>query len=253
MQLALQIFEDEGHNRIRSININGDAWFIGKDVCDALGIANASDAVSRLEDDERDVIGITDTIGRRQSTTIISESGLYSIIFQSKKAEAKKFRKWVTSEVLPQIRKTGSFSTSGAKGLPNFVRRFNDNWDRTDRGYFSVISELYIRLYGRFEQIGYVIPDKGKHGKEMRPDNSVGMLFSKWLKEHHPEMIAKRKTYKHMLPEGFTIDACQYPHEMLPMFIDYVDRVWLPEKAENYFTGKDPKALQYLPKLLPPA
>ncbi|WP_269543227.1 BRO-N domain-containing protein [Cerasicoccus fimbriatus] len=251
MQQVLQIFEDENHNRVRSINIDGEAWFVAKDLCDAIGIANSRDALGRLDDDEKDAVGVTDAIGREQRQSIVSESGMYNLIFQSRKPEAKRFRKWVTAEVLPSIRKTGSYST-GAVGLPAFVRRFNDNWDRTDRGYFSVISELFVRLYGRFEQIGYTLPDRGSHGKEMRPDNSVGQLFSKWLKENHPDLVGLRKKYKHRIPEGFDIDAYQYPNDMLPLFIEYVDQVWLREKAQVYFSGKDSKALEYLPKLLPP-
>lgn len=251
MQQILQIFEDENHNKVRSINIDGEAWFVGKDLCEAIGISNSSDALKRLDDDEKQVVGITDHRGARQRTTTVSESGMYNLIFQSRKPEAKRFRKWVTSEVLPSIRRTGSFST-GAVGLPAFVRRFNDNWSRTDRGYFSVISELFVRLYGRFEQIGYTLPDRGAHGKEMRPDNSVGQLFSKWLKENHPKAVKARKKYKHRLPEGFDIEAYQYPNEMLPLFIDYIDHIWLPERATAYFHDKDSKALEYLPKLLPP-
>lgn len=90
--------------------INNNPWFVAKDVCQILGIANHKDAVSRLDDDERDGVGITDPIGRQQTVTAVSESGLYALIFQSRKPEARKFRKWVTSEVLPSIRKTGMYA-----------------------------------------------------------------------------------------------------------------------------------------------
>lgn len=90
--------------------INNNPWFVAKDVCQILGIANHKDAVSRLDDDERDGVGITDPIGRQQTVTTVSESGLYALIFQSRKPEARKFRKWVTSEVLPSIRKTGMYA-----------------------------------------------------------------------------------------------------------------------------------------------
>ena len=94
---------------IRVQVINNEPWFVAKDVCEVLGIANHKDAVSRLDDDERDGVGIADPIGRIQQTTIINESGLYALIFQSRKPEAKAFRKWVTSEVLPSIRRKGYF------------------------------------------------------------------------------------------------------------------------------------------------
>lgn len=92
--------------------IQGEPWFVAADACRILGISNNRDAVSRLDDDERmDGVGITDTMGRRNYVTMVSESGLYSMIFQSRKPEARKFRKWVTSEVLPSIRKKGYYGT----------------------------------------------------------------------------------------------------------------------------------------------
>jgi hypothetical protein len=84
-------------------------WFCGKDVCEALSISNHKDALSRLDDDEKDGVGITDPMGRSQTATFINESGLYNLIFQSRKPEAKSFRKWVTSEVLPTLRSTGKY------------------------------------------------------------------------------------------------------------------------------------------------
>lgn len=92
--------------------IHGEPWFVAADACRILGISNNRDAVSRLDDDERmDGVGITDTVGRRNYGTMVSESGLYSLIFQSRKPEARKFRKWVTGEVLPSIRKKGYYGT----------------------------------------------------------------------------------------------------------------------------------------------
>ncbi len=254
MQLSLQIFEDENHHQIQTINIDGDVWFFYLDVCAALDIKNPSDAIGRLDDDEKRTLASAESSAKvsRTNPYLISESGLYNLIFQSRKEEAKRFRKWVTSEVLPQLRKTGRYSITGT-GIPNFVRRFNDNWDRVDAGYFSVISELFIRLYGRLEHAGYVIPDKGAHGKEIRPDVSVGQLFSKWLRANHPDQIAKRKYYQHLFPDGTEKEAFQYPHETLPLFIEYVDTVWIPERSEGYFQERDTKALAYLPKLLNPA
>lgn len=93
---------------IRTINKKGDVWFVAKDVCEVLEISNYRDAVEKLDDDEKGV-GVSDTLGGEQSMIIISESGLYSLIFRSNKPEARVFRKWVTAEVLPAIRKTGKY------------------------------------------------------------------------------------------------------------------------------------------------
>ena len=89
----------------------GDPWFVASDVCEALTIGNSRDAVGRLDDDEKGV-GTIDTLGGKQDVSIINESGLYSLIMTSRKPEAKRFKKWVTSEVLPAIRKTGSYAVA---------------------------------------------------------------------------------------------------------------------------------------------
>lgn len=253
VQLTLQIFEDQAHHRIRTINLDGAVWFFAVDVCEALDIKNPRDALSRLDDDEKRTVGNADASvqASRTNPQLVNESGMYNLIFQSRKPEAKQFRKWVTSEVLPQLRRTGTYSLTG-RGIPSFVRRFNDNWDRVSAGHFSVISELFIRFYGRMEQIGYVLPDKGAKGKEIRPDISVGRLFSDFLKEYYPEQVERRSNYLHLLPDGLEVEAFQYPLDMLPTFIDFVDRVWLVQRASNYLKERDPKALDYLPKLLPP-
>ena len=104
---SLQLFQNAGF-KVRVIMRCSDPWFVAKDVCDCLDLANSRDAVSRLDDDEKGV-GKVDTLGGSQDMMLVSESGLYTLIMRSNKPEAKVFRKWVTSEVLPSIRKTGGY------------------------------------------------------------------------------------------------------------------------------------------------
>ena len=99
---------------IRVQIVDGEPWFVAKDVCQVLGIEKYRDAVSRLDEDERESV-LVDTLGGTQKMSAVGESGLYSLIFQSRKPEAKKFRKWVTGEVLPSIRKKGYY---GLKRTP---------------------------------------------------------------------------------------------------------------------------------------
>lgn len=251
--MQLQIFkyqEDEDHlDNLTTIDINGEAWFIASEVCKLLDIKNSRDAVSTLDDDEKSSVAFTDGTSGNPNKTIISESGLYALIFKSKKPSAKKFRKWVTKEVIPAIRKTGSFGINRLE-TPNFVVRFNDNWDKTDKGYFSVISELFVRLYGKFENVGYQIPNKAFTGKEIRPDVSVGLLFAKHLRDTHPAFANDYKMYTHLFPNGFEVEARQYKNDLLPIFIKFIDDHWIPVCAQNYFSDRDPVALDYLPKLL---
>ena len=111
----LSIFQHPDFGPVRNVVIKGEPWFMGKDVCQVLGIANHRDALGRLDDVERCGVGITDPLGRQQEATFINESGLYSLIMQSRKPEAKAFKKWVTSEVLPSIRKYGYYISPTAQ------------------------------------------------------------------------------------------------------------------------------------------
>lgn len=101
-------FEDK---LVRTImDDGGEPWFVAKDVCRVLEIANHRDAVAQLDEDEKDAVGISDAIGREQETTIISESGLYALVFRSRKPQAREFGRWVRKEVLPALRRTGTYT-----------------------------------------------------------------------------------------------------------------------------------------------
>jgi len=249
--LPLLTFQYDRQTPIRTAMINGEPWFYAMDVCKALGIKNGRDAVTRLDGDDVGTTDAVDSIGRKAKLTIVNESGLYDLVFQSRTEASKKFKRWVTKEVLPEIRRTGAYSVFG-KGLPAFVRRFNDNWDRVEQGYFSVISELAIRVYGRFEQLGHHLAEKAPDGKELRPDVSVGKTFAKWLNEFHVNEKANFKTYKHIFTDiGLEVDARQYPNDLWPLYAEFVDTVWMRDYAPAYLESRDPAALELLPKLLP--
>ena len=106
---GLQIFTYNG-NEVRTVQKDGEPWWVLKDVCEVLGISKYRDTAARLEDDEREPIRV-DTLGGAQEMLCVNESGLYNVIIRSGKPEAKPFRKWVTSEVLPAIRKHGAYMT----------------------------------------------------------------------------------------------------------------------------------------------
>lgn len=99
---------------IRMQMIKDEPWFAAKDVCELLGLDNSRQAVSRLDDDEKGVIN-SDTLGGKQELTFVNESGMYALIFQSRKPQARAFRKWVTGEVLPSLRKYGYYVAPGAQ------------------------------------------------------------------------------------------------------------------------------------------
>lgn len=141
---------------IRVQVINNEPWFVSKDVCDILEISNNRDAVSRLDDDEKATSVLPTQFGAKEMW-LINESGLYSLIFQSRKPEAKAFRKWVTSEVLPAIRRKGYYGVYqkesdyiDAQDTPYTRKMYND----TEVRCIEVEGREWINLGDLFRAIG---------------------------------------------------------------------------------------------------
>lgn len=148
METKLQVFYNEESNvNIRTQVINNAPWFVAKDICDALSLVNSRKATSSLDDDEKGVSPVVTPSGE-QMMTIINESGLYNLIFISRKPEARSFRKWVTNEVLPAIRRTGQYRIKGETEcmqeqqqrkrlpLPKYRPFFNE-WKQRVKPYIS--------------------------------------------------------------------------------------------------------------------
>lgn len=108
MDNSIQIFKNPDFGAVRTLSLNGEPWFVAADVCKALGIANSRDAVSRLDGDEKGV-ALTDTPGGAQDVVTVNEPGLYTLVLSSRKPEAKTFKRWITHEVIPAIRKHGGY------------------------------------------------------------------------------------------------------------------------------------------------
>lgn len=155
---------------VRTINRDGEIWFVANDVCAALEVANPRDAISRLDEDERSAVAITDTRSKgsatqRREVTVINESGLYSLILTSRKPEAKRFKRWVTHEVLPAIRKTGSY---------HHTAEFEDR-------PLGDVGEYIVRSHGQF--IACYIT---RHGEVSRAVN--GMVRQHFNVRHASEL-----------------------------------------------------------------
>lgn len=146
----LQIF-NYGSNKIRTIMINGQPWFVLKDVCLVLGLSNSRKVAERLDEDEKGVTQIY-TPGGPQEMTIINESGLYAVILRSDKPEAKPFRKWVTTDVLPTIRRTGSYGQLGAPTILWSSQEFEQILCAClEIGREDYITALYLVRYAALE------------------------------------------------------------------------------------------------------
>lgn len=119
------VFTSEEFGKVRTLFQNNEILFVAADVCDALGINNSRQAVSRLDDDEKNTVILNDGIGN-PNKNVVTEAGLYNLVLASRKPEAKNFKRWITHDVIPQIRKTGAYSTpvaSKKKGVPEEVQQ----------------------------------------------------------------------------------------------------------------------------------
>ena len=105
----LKIFSNPEFGQVRTVEMDGDAWLVGKDVAEALGYSDAFGALKKHVDEEDKLVCQIDSAGQKRDATVINESGLYSLVLSSRLPTAKKFRRWVTSEVLPSIRRTGGY------------------------------------------------------------------------------------------------------------------------------------------------
>lgn len=115
----IKLFEKEAFGKVRVVIHNGEPWFIAKDLCECLGLENISEALRGLDEDEKITLSNPDgnpRAGIPHQMNVVSESGLYSLVIRSRKPEAKAFKRWVTHEVLPSIRKTGQYG-----GIPDFT------------------------------------------------------------------------------------------------------------------------------------
>lgn len=108
----LKVFENSEFGSMRTMEVDGEVWFVGKDVAEALGYKDTSDSIRRHVDDEDKLMRRFTVSGQNRDMTIINESGLYSLVLSSKLPSAKQFKRWVTKEVIPSIRKTGSYAAN---------------------------------------------------------------------------------------------------------------------------------------------
>lgn len=253
MGTQIQMFKYEHDNqldRVRTVEIDGEVWFVASDVAKVLGYKSPKDAVRQHCRERGAVKHRIPTTSGVQEMTLINEPNVYRLIVKSQLPSAEQFEQWLFEEVIPSIRKTGIYGIDRRK-TSNFVQRYFLNFDKVKQGTFSVITELYVRLYGRLEHAGNIVPDKGLSGQEIRPDISVGKCFANYLRENYPSAPQEFEKYTHKFESGVEVPARLYPIDLISIFIRYVDEVWIPKNAEAYFKDRDRKALDFLPKLLP--
>ena len=168
----IQVFNNEELGCIRTVIINDQPWFVGKDIAVALGYSNTRDALAKRVDDEDKGVAKCDTLGGTQELAVINESGLYSLILSSKLPSAKKFKRWVTSEVLPAIRKTGHYGNTPLKDVINLIRITRDNMEKQG----ASPTQIAETINGICEQYGINLPNFVIHPEQVTMKNVFDMV-----------------------------------------------------------------------------
>jgi anti-repressor protein len=163
MNQLQKVFQYQDH-QVRTVIKDGEPWFVAKDVCEILDISKHRDAVSRLDNDERGSV-LVDTPGGTQSVSAVNEYGLYSLILRSRKPEAKEFKRWITHEVIPSIRKTGSYSI---KKLDSYM--IDDPIERAKRWIEEQEEKLAIQ-----QQLQIAAPKAEMYDVALSADNAQTM------------------------------------------------------------------------------
>ena len=110
---SIQVFSSQQFGELRALKgSDGEPWFVAKDVCEILGVGNSRQALSRLDDDEKNTVILNDGNRGNPNVSIVNEAGFYSLVLSSRKPEAREFKRWVTHEVLPSIRRSGGYIAS---------------------------------------------------------------------------------------------------------------------------------------------
>lgn len=242
--MTLSLFEFR-QSPVRVIIKDGSPWFVAKDLCTVLGLGSHRVPVSRLDPEDKTVETIQ-TPGGAQQLAIVNESGMYSLVLTSRKEEAKAFKRWITAEVLPQIRKTGSYGIQGqADDLLDWFRRLAlfRSKTRIPIGYFCIFEET-IQLLADFEEAGYRLPPRSV------PDISIGKCFCNYLRQIGKYDKALIREYLHCYPDGRQVMANIYHLSLLPIFKEWFAVTYKVDKLKKYLASKDPSAKEALDKVL---
>lgn len=206
MDSNLQLFAFEG-NEVRTLKIDDEPYFVGKDVANILGYSNTRKALQDHVDleDKKDGVTIRDSIGRNQKPTVINESGLYSLILSSKMPNAKKFKHWVTSEVLPAIRKHGAYMTDekafnvvhNKNGLADLLQQAADQLKQKDIQIEEMKPKAMLADAITASETSILVGEMAKILKKNGVNTGQNRFF-KWLRENG--YLIKRKGTDYNMP-----------------------------------------------------
>lgn len=220
---AITTFNNEEFGNVRTLTIDGEPWFVGKDIAECLGYSNTKDALRKHVDSEDKIMGsqnatpsITDNLGRKQFPTFINESGIYSLIFGSKLESAKKFKRWVTSEVLPSLRKTGTYTVVTAQPTSDIeLPKATNTWYLKNRKRIRELCDLM----------------------DIERRTLYHLILTEIGKTIDIEQSKSIYTRDHGFPPEFIMDVVGYFTKMQEIADEYLDR--LLEKYESLDSDDD--------------
>lgn len=217
MDNQIQVFSSEQFGSVRTMIIDDEPWFVLSDICTILGISHVKDTAARLDEDEVGQTEVIDKIGRRQKVNIVNESGFYNAVIRSDKPIAKPFRKWVTSEVLPSIRKTGGYVSNDEL----FIATYLPNVDESTKNLFRLNLQTIRQLNAKVDtQAKKIEADKPKvEFAEQVHDSTNLSSIEDFAKALHDEdiHIGRNKLYKWLRENKYLM------HDNVP-YQQFIDR-----------------------------
>lgn len=230
---AITTFNNEEFGNVRTLTIDGEPWFVGKDIAECLGYTNTKKAIRDHIDNEDKIMGeqnvtpsITDNLGRKQYPTFINESGIYSLILGSKLESAKKFKRWVTSEVLPSLRKTGTYTVVAAQ--PNATSSIVVQ-PTSDIELPKATNTWYLKNRKRIRELCDLM--------DIERRTLYHLILTEIGKTIDIEQSKSIYTRDHGFPPEFIMDVVGYFTKMQEIADEYLDR--LLEKYESLDSDDD--------------
>lgn len=230
---AITTFNNEEFGNMRTLTIEGEPWFVGKDIAECLGYTNTKKAIRDHIDNEDKIMGeqnvtpsITDSLGRKQYPTFINESGVYSLILSSKLESAKKFKRWVTSEVLPSLRKTGTYTVVAAQ--PNATSSIVVQ-PTSDIELPKATNTWYLKNRKRIRELCDLM--------DIERRTLYHLILTEIGKTIDIEQSKSIYTRDHGFPPEFIMDVVGYFTKMQEIADEYLDR--LLEKYESLDSDND--------------
>ncbi len=231
MENKIKIFENEKFGKIRTIIKDGEPWFFGKDVAEILGYERAAKAIQdHVDPEDKDGIPIQDSIGRMQKTPIINESGLYCLVLSSKMPRAKEFRRWVTSNVLPTIRRTGGYVANEDMFIENYLPFLDEPYQNLFRLQMMAINQLNERI--RHDQPLVEFANQVAGTENLIDMNAMAKLA---VEENIP--IGRNRLFKWLRKNGILMSG-NLPYQK------YIDRGYFAVKETIFETDSFTKTYQ---------